>query len=103
MANNLFKLIAQRPVMGALPTLLAATGSEVQGGDYYGPEGLFELRGYPKEVNSNARSHDMAVAKRLWRISEELTGVEYAMVEGALEYRDQTGLVWVETQGLGEG
>jgi NAD(P)-dependent dehydrogenase (short-subunit alcohol dehydrogenase family) len=68
---------AQKPPMGALPTLYAATAPDVSGGDYYGPDGFMESRGYPKEVLSNDRSYDEAVAAKLWDVSEELTGVHY--------------------------
>jgi len=70
-------IIGQKPPMGALPTLYAATADGVQGGEYFGPDGFFELRGYPKRVTSNARSHDEAVAARLWQVSVDLTGVNY--------------------------
>ncbi|MGO8887333.1 MAG: oxidoreductase [Streptosporangiaceae bacterium] len=63
--------------MGALPTLRAATDPAAIGGDYYGPSGVFELTGAPKRVRSNARSHDEAVARRLWAESQALTGVSY--------------------------
>jgi len=69
------QLVAQNAAMGALPTLYAATAPEVRGGDYIGPNGFGELRGYPTKVQSNTRSHDREVAKKLWAISEELTGV----------------------------
>jgi NAD(P)-dependent dehydrogenase (short-subunit alcohol dehydrogenase family) len=69
--------IGQAPEMGALPALYAATAADVRGGDYYGPGGWLELRGYPTKVQSSDRSHDAAVAARLWKISEELTGVRY--------------------------
>src|SRR6476620_1789721 len=51
-------LSAQSPARGALPTLLAATGPTVQGGQYYGPDGLGEWRGNPKLVQSSKQSHD---------------------------------------------
>ena len=63
--------------MGALPTLRAATDPSVKGGEYYGPDGFRELRGYPKLVSSTAQSHDVAVQQRLWKVSEELTGVTF--------------------------
>jgi len=63
--------------LGALPTLRAATDPAVQGGQYWGPDGFKELRGYPKLVTSSAQSHDTAIQERLWSISEELTGVTY--------------------------
>ena len=73
-ANNLF---GQSQRMGALPTLYAAAAPNVAGGAYYGPDGFRETRGYPVRVFSNQRSQDRAVAARLWKVSEELTGVEY--------------------------
>jgi NAD(P)-dependent dehydrogenase (short-subunit alcohol dehydrogenase family) len=70
-------LIAQRADMGALPTLRAATDPGVQGGQYYGPDGIGEQRGHPKLVQSSARSHDEDVQRRLWSVSEELTGITF--------------------------
>jgi NAD(P)-dependent dehydrogenase (short-subunit alcohol dehydrogenase family) len=72
---NLF--MAQQPRMGTLPALYAATAPDVHGGEYFGPRGLLEVRGYPTKVQSNGHSHDMAVAARLWAVSETLTGVQY--------------------------
>ena len=70
-------LAAQPAEMGALPTLYAATAPYVRGGDFIGPDGLFEWRGHPKKVSSNARSRDPELARRLWEVSERLTGVRY--------------------------
>jgi len=72
MANALF---AQGQDMGALPTLFAATAAEVNGCDYIGPAN--GMKGYPAKVKSNNKSYDEALAKRLWAVSEELTGVIY--------------------------
>ncbi|KAA0113971.1 SDR family NAD(P)-dependent oxidoreductase [Mycolicibacterium sp. P9-22] len=69
-------LLGQSPDMGALPTLRAATDPDVRGGQYLGPGGFLEQRGYPKIVASNAASHDTAAQRRLWAVSEELTKVE---------------------------
>ena len=63
--------------MGALPTLRAATDPGVQGGQYYGPDGIGEAQGHPKLVKSSAQSHNEDIARRLWAVSEELTGVTY--------------------------
>ena len=63
--------------MGALPTLRAATDLGVLGGQYFGPGGFAEMRGYPKVVSSNERSHNVDTQKRLWAVSERLTGVGY--------------------------
>lgn len=66
--------LAQTAAMGALPTLYAATQPDVQSGDYYGPDGLFELMGYPQKCGSNAKSRDLAAAQQLFEVSEKLTG-----------------------------
>jgi NAD(P)-dependent dehydrogenase (short-subunit alcohol dehydrogenase family) len=71
------RFFAQDPPMGALPTLYAATGPDVSGGDYFGPGGFIEMRGHPKVVRSNDRSYDEEAAARLWEVSEDLTGVYY--------------------------
>ncbi len=63
--------------MGALPTLRAATDPAVQGGQYWGPDGFRELRGYPVLATSSKQSRDEAIQQRLWQVSEELTGVTY--------------------------
>ncbi len=70
-------LLFQGAAMGSLPTLRAATDPGVQGGQYYGPDGLGEQRGHPKVVSSSAQSHDEDLQRRLWAVSEELTGVTY--------------------------
>ncbi len=66
---------AQDISMGALPTLRAAYDKEAHGGEYYGPNGFMELRGYPVQVSSNKLSKDQTIAARLWKVSENLTGV----------------------------
>ena len=70
-------LVAQDAATGALPTLRAATDPGVLGGQYYGPDGFAQMRGYPKLVASSAKSHDVDRQRRLWAVSEELTGVVY--------------------------
>lgn len=72
-------LIVQKAKMGALPTLRAATDPAVLGGQYFGPSNRFEIRGFPKLVTSSAESQDQAVQRRLWSVSEELTGVRFAL------------------------
>lgn len=71
------RIIAQPPAMGALPILYAATAGDVQGGDFYGPSGINELRGHPKKVEGSLMSRDEALARQLWERSEQLTGVRY--------------------------
>lgn len=70
-------LIQQQPAMGALATLRAATDPGVRGGQYFGPGGPGQMRGYPRVVESSKRSHNVDLQRRLWEASEELTGVSY--------------------------
>ncbi|MEA3336204.1 MAG: oxidoreductase [Chloroflexota bacterium] len=70
-------ILAQSQEMGALPSLYAATEPEVNGGDYIGPSGFMEQRGYPRKVKSSDRSYDEATAARLWQVSEKLTGANF--------------------------
>ncbi len=76
-ASFLGNLVAQKVAMGTLPTLRAATDEEANSGDYFGPKGIMEMRGYPVLVPSNKMSHNEVNAKRLWTLSEELTGIKY--------------------------
>jgi NAD(P)-dependent dehydrogenase (short-subunit alcohol dehydrogenase family) len=69
--------VSQQAAMGALPALRAATDPGVAGGQYYGPRGLLGARGYPKLAASSRQSHDTAIQRRLWTVSEELTGVTF--------------------------
>ncbi|WNM34780.1 SDR family NAD(P)-dependent oxidoreductase [Streptomyces sp. Li-HN-5-11] len=77
--------IRQSAAMGALPTLRAATDPEVVGGQYYGPGGLGGFKGHPAPVTSSAESYDAALQRRLWTVSEELTGVEFPLHGGTAE------------------
>ena len=69
------RFASQPPAMGALPTLRAATDPATVDGQYYGPGGFGEVVGHPVVVRSSARSHDADLQRRLWTVSEELTGV----------------------------
>ena len=69
--KKLFNSAAQ----GAWPTLCAATKADVQGGEYYGPNGLGEISGPAIKVESTRLSHDEDIAKRLWDLSVEMTGI----------------------------
>jgi NAD(P)-dependent dehydrogenase (short-subunit alcohol dehydrogenase family) len=71
---------AQSAARGALPTLRAATDAAARGGEYYGPGGFHEYTGYPVRVASTAAAHDPAAQRLLWDISEQLTGVSYAVM-----------------------
>ncbi|MEI7718014.1 MAG: short-chain dehydrogenase, partial [Mycobacterium sp.] len=67
----------QSAEMGALPTLRAATDPAAHGGQYYGPDGFLEQGGHPRVVHSSRQSHDAELQRRLWAVSEELTGVSF--------------------------
>jgi NAD(P)-dependent dehydrogenase (short-subunit alcohol dehydrogenase family) len=73
----LWRTFTQPADMGALPTLRAATDPAAQGGQYYGPDGIGESTGHPKIVKSSAQSHDEDIQRRLWTMSEQLTGVTF--------------------------
>jgi NAD(P)-dependent dehydrogenase (short-subunit alcohol dehydrogenase family) len=79
--SGLFRFLntffAQTPPMGALPTLRAATDPNAEGGDYFGPKGFYEMRGYPKKVGTTPAARNELDARRLWEVSENLTGVSY--------------------------
>jgi NAD(P)-dependent dehydrogenase (short-subunit alcohol dehydrogenase family) len=70
-------LIGQSAAMGALPTLYAATAPDVEGGQYFGPDQFREHRGHPTMVQPKPEAADPEVGRRLWSVSEELTGVTY--------------------------
>lgn len=69
--------LAQPVAQGALPMVYAAVGADIQGGDFTGPGGFFETRGLPRKVHASAQARDPREAQRLWRASEEWTGVFY--------------------------
>jgi NAD(P)-dependent dehydrogenase (short-subunit alcohol dehydrogenase family) len=79
----LMRLMMQSADMGALPTIRAAVDPDAEGGQYYGPGGFMEQRGYPILVQSNGASHNHADAQRLWQVSEELTGVSFGALDAA--------------------
>ncbi|MFT4754902.1 MAG: NAD(P)-dependent dehydrogenase (short-subunit alcohol dehydrogenase family) [Salibacteraceae bacterium] len=76
-ASFLGNIVAQKVDMGTLPSLRAATDMEAHTGDYFGPKGILEMRGYPVLVSSNEMANNKENAKKLWALSEELTGVRY--------------------------
>jgi NAD(P)-dependent dehydrogenase (short-subunit alcohol dehydrogenase family) len=76
----LFKILGlfvQNSEMGALPTLYAAVAPDVQGNDYYGPDGFQEISGHPKKVATAERAKKDDVAANLWDVSEKMTGISY--------------------------
>ena len=72
------RVVAQSEEMGALPTLFAAT-QDLPGDTYVGPDSLGEQRGHPKVVGRSGAARDEETARRLWELSEELTGVAFPL------------------------
>jgi NAD(P)-dependent dehydrogenase (short-subunit alcohol dehydrogenase family) len=70
-------LFSQSAESGALPTLFAATSPQAEGGGYYGPNGLYELRGPPAPARIMPQARDKAAAAKLWDVSQQLTGVSF--------------------------
>jgi NAD(P)-dependent dehydrogenase (short-subunit alcohol dehydrogenase family) len=70
-------ILGQSAEMGALPTLYAATAPELPGGSFIGPDGFMEQRGHPHVVTAAGKAYDQDAWRRLWQVSEELTGVRY--------------------------
>ncbi|MBG0854216.1 SDR family NAD(P)-dependent oxidoreductase [Streptomyces spinoverrucosus] len=76
------KFFAQDDRAGALPTLYAAV-MDLPGASFVGPDGLGEMRGAPTLVGRSAAAGDPAAARRLWSVSEELTGVTFPLMDAA--------------------
>jgi NAD(P)-dependent dehydrogenase (short-subunit alcohol dehydrogenase family) len=65
------------PAAGALPTLYAATSTGAQPGGYYGPQGFMDMKGPPGPAKTMPQAKDLAAARQLWDVSEQLTGVKF--------------------------
>jgi NAD(P)-dependent dehydrogenase (short-subunit alcohol dehydrogenase family) len=77
LGNLVIGLLGQNAARGALPGLYAASMPDVQGGQYWGPDGPMEVRGNPALARIAPHAQDRAVWARLWEVSEKLTGVTY--------------------------
>jgi len=75
--HTVSRLIGQKPVMGAMPTLRAASDPAARRNDYFGPGGFVEMRGYPIKVKPSRAARNAGLARRLWEVSETLAGVHY--------------------------
>jgi len=73
----LFKLFIQPSSMGALPQLRASVDVSVVGGEYFGPDGTNEMKGYPVIVRPNNHALNKDHIRQLWEVSEKITGVNY--------------------------
>jgi NAD(P)-dependent dehydrogenase (short-subunit alcohol dehydrogenase family) len=75
-------LTGQSEEMGGLPTLYAAT-QDIPGGSYVGPDGFMEQRGHPRLVGRSKAASDEDTARRLWELSEQLTGTSFPLTPAA--------------------
>ena len=76
---SFFGALAMKPPQGALPTLHAALHPAANGGDYFGPNKLWGLRGKPGPSTASDDAHDEALAARMWQVSEALTHTAFAI------------------------
>jgi NAD(P)-dependent dehydrogenase (short-subunit alcohol dehydrogenase family) len=76
--NIIGRVVSQSATDGTLPQLFAATAPEARPGEYYGSQGFMDLKGPPGVAEIKPQGKDLAVAKRLWDVSETLTGVKFA-------------------------
>lgn len=69
--------LGQPAAAGALPTMYAASSPDARGGGFYGPQGAGEMKGPPGLAKIKPPAQDMAAARRLWSVTEELTGTRF--------------------------
>ena len=74
-------LFSQSAAMGALPQLHAAVAPGVEGNDYFGPDGFGEMKGHPEKVGRTDRAKNSDDAMQLWKMSLELTGADYSVLD----------------------
>ena len=82
LSGLVMRIVGQSAAQGALPILYAATAPEAASGRYYGPDGLFEIQGYPAIARLAPACRDLELAARLWEVSERLSGVAYRFDAG---------------------
>lgn len=73
-SKHLVRWLTQDPARGALPTLYAAT-QDVPGGSFVGPNGFAHVRGFPEVTRASSAAYDQELAKRLWDVSAQRTGL----------------------------
>lgn len=78
--RSLGRVVRQSAAKGAQSALFAAVALGAQPGGFYGPGGLMELAGPPVAARISNRARDLAVARKLWQVSEQLTGVSWPIV-----------------------
>ena len=81
MMRILNALLSPSAEQGALPQLYAATAPDVIGGDFIGPDGWMQMRGYPKKCRARETAYDSEAARALWRMSIEMTGESFEQLQ----------------------
>ncbi|MCG8580994.1 MAG: oxidoreductase [Bacteroidales bacterium] len=76
-ASLLNPIFSQQADMGVLPTLRAAFDDKAENRDFFGPKGMLEFKGYPVKVQTSKIAQLEEPARKLWDLSEQLTGVRY--------------------------
>ena len=79
LTGYLTRFFGQDVSMGALPVLRAATETELEGGEFFGPDDFLELGGYPVKIKPSKLSKDEKLAGKLWTVSEKLVGVKFGL------------------------
>jgi NAD(P)-dependent dehydrogenase (short-subunit alcohol dehydrogenase family) len=82
LSRSLGRLVSQSAAAGALPALYAAASESAEAGQFYGPGGFFELTGPAAAAHVSPLARDEALARKLWKVSEQLTGVEWPVDRG---------------------
>lgn len=73
-------IMSQSQEMGALPQLYAGTMPDANNGDYYAPT-IAGIRGWPQKRKLAKHAYDETSARRLWEVSEEMTGIRYEALQ----------------------
>ncbi|MET8546069.1 oxidoreductase [Kitasatospora sp. NPDC004799] len=82
--GHLLRPLAQTPARAARAQLHAATAPDARSGDMYAPSGIGELRGTPARTDPAPRAQDEALGRRLWDVSQELSGVRFTIPEATI-------------------
>ncbi|HXR40696.1 MAG TPA: SDR family oxidoreductase [Terracidiphilus sp.] len=77
LSGSLGRVVSQSAAKGAQAALFAAASGDAQPGGFYGPGGMLELTGRPVAAHISNRARDLAVARKLWQVSVQLTGVTW--------------------------
>ena len=77
LTSPLIPFLTHPPKKAALSMLYACLGDDINSGDYIGPIGFRDMIGSPGKVNPEPHALNKVVAKRLWEVSEKLTGKKF--------------------------